>query len=385
MDRMDMLDMSVFAHGDGIAWAKQMLDAEMKASLGEYDFLEYPLLSIITENPDRLRTHTVPRGGMRLPMGDAFMDVMSRAPESTMERYRMLRAMARRFGPGANDWLHRRALSFSGFERRAEGAPKEAGEIRLPLPEGGDRRLTIFNIDENLAPNVFDFIVDMTGNRKEGDLIHDILFFNLDSGFAAAVAPGISLLSTEADHVSVLLNRIFWGGVHIAPQMALTHSVGENRVRAILPRNLAGYSMYEYLEPFLYAVSVQRERVLVDFDAVKRPESEHLFYQYSSGAHRRGAKSPDGVYWRVEIPVDSTFGESDVFGNIAGVVRAHAGSADIYIEGSLGTAQMEGWSDVGSAMGFDPWVLDLVATGPAAQIALTNAISALSSIAPALI
>jgi hypothetical protein len=380
MDRMDMLDMSVFAFQDGNAWAKQMLHAEMEASLGEYDFSEYPLLATVVDSPERLRTHTVPRGGMRLPMGDAFMDVMSRAPESAMARYDALRALARRFGPGANDWILRRELSAVGFTRREDAAPRDTEGLQLPLAQDGDRRFSIFNLDENLAPSIVDFMLDIIAKSGKAESAGDILFFNLDAGFAAAIAPGISLLSPDADRTSFQLSSIFGGDLHGAPHIALSRKAGDEAVGAILPRNLAGYSIYTYLEPFVRSVTVQRDRVLIDIDAVERPANDPLFYEYSHGAYRRGAKSPDGVYWRTEIPVDSTFGESDVFGNIAGVIRAHGDGANMYIEGSLGTAGMNGWCDVGSAMGFDPWTVDLVATGPAAQSALTVAISALSSL-----
>ncbi len=377
MDRMDMLDMSVFTFGDGTAWAKEMLDAEMLAARGEYDFSEYPLLSIVAENPDRLRTHTVARGGMRLPMGDAFMDVMSRAPESTMERYNALRALARRFGPGANDWIFRRALSAVGFARRESPAPRATGEFQLPLVDSGIEKFSIFNLDENLAPGIVDFMMDLVAKSK--GFGREIISFNLDEGFAAAVAPGISLLTQDADHMSLLLNRILGCDPYSLTQVAFSYKAGKEIVGAILPRNLAGYSIYEYLEPHVRSVNVQRDRVLADIDAVKRPEDDLLFYEYSHGASRRGAKSYDGVCWRAEIPVDSTFGEGDVFGNIAGVARAHANSADLYIEGSMGTAGIDGFSDIGSAMGFDPWTVDLVATGPAAQAALLSACSALTA------
>lgn len=312
-------------------------------------------------------------------MGDAFMDVMSRAPESTMERYQALRALARRFGSGANDWIFRRALSAVGFTRRESPAPRDPEEFQLPLVDSGDERFSIFNLDENLAPNIVDFMMDLVAKSKSKELAGEIISFNLDAGFAAAVAPGISLLSPEADRMSFQLSRIFGRSPYDLSQVAFSYKAGEEVVGAILPRNLAGYSVYTYLEPHVRSVNVQRDRILADIDAVKRSEDDPLLYEYSHGANRRGAKSFDGVYWRAEIPVDSTFGEGDVFGNIAGVIRAHAGSADLYIEGSKGMAGIDGWSDIGSAMGFDPWTVDIVATGPAAQAALLSACSALTA------
>jgi len=380
MDRVDSLDMSVFGFADGMSWAKRMLDAEMLAAQGEYDFSEYPLLAIVAENPDRLRTHTVPRGGARLSMADAFMDVMSRAPASTMVEYQALRDLARRFGSGANDWVERRDHSVVGFKRREERTSDSGHEFQLPLSDIGYGKFTIFNLDENFAPNVFDFMVELTAQSGGNRSVGDILFFNLVAGFAATITPGISVLSPEADDANVALSRIFGGNLHSVPHVALSRAEEHDYVSAMLPRNLSGYSIFVYLEPFLRSANVQVGRVLVEFAGSRRPEGEHLLYRYGSGARRRGVTSDDGVCWRVEMPVESIFKGSDVFGNIAGVARACRGSADIYIEGSTGTARMDGWRDVGSPMGFQPGVVDLVATGPGAQAALNSAISALSSV-----
>lgn len=378
MGNVDRLDMSVFQIDDGIAWAKEMLDAEMLASGGKYDFSEYEVLSLVTINPDKLRTASVKKGGMELPMADAFMDVMSRAPESTMKKYKALRSLARRFGSGANDWIERREPVAISFTRRKDRAPETKIELQLPLPGSRSEKLFVFNIDESLAPSIFDFMLDMAAESADSKRVGDILFFNLETGFAATITPGISLLSPRADHANIQLNRVFGDDLHRVPHVALWHEAEESWVDAILPRDLAGYSIYTYLEPFVKVVNVQRDRVHVNFDAVKRQQGTQLFYEYSHGVTRRGVKSPDGTFFRAEVPVDPTFSHGDIFGNIAGIARAHGASTGLYIDGSMGTADLGGVRNIGHPIGFQPGVVDLVATGPQARVALMSAAASLA-------
>ena len=374
MARLDALDMSVFQFGVGSRWAKNLLDGEMYARTFESYGHWFPKLSLVETDPRRLNSWTVDWRGGKRPAIDAFLDILSAAPQEMMDRYGTLRGLARRFGSGANDWLNRKETSVASFERRL-GNPREPRPVRVPIYDRlmANDSVVVFTVASDIATRMFE-----AAEKLKAQVAVPV---SVDPEAGLAVA-GLDDFRLPADLVMDYHAQVPW-----ALPFSLFYADQESAPRARLRRDLAGFSAFKYLEPYARAVDVQRDYVNVDLDREPRPADQPLFYKQSIGNRSSRLDDHDefhGDVQRVEARVATGMSVGDVTGIVADVARQHETSARIYIEGSLGKGEAHQFQagSMGSPFGFEPGVVDLVSRGPGAQAALFSAFTALGGMKP---
>jgi len=378
MSRVDEFDMSVLRLEDGVRWATEAVQEDRNAPGDDLSTTYYPhLVRAIVNGPEMLRTYE------SLTLLDMFLDIMSRAPESSMRRYEALRALARRFGPGANEWVGRRRPSSVEFTRRDEddaGSNIEAATGYMLLSRRNE--IDLYNMDAYLAAFLCHHMMDLAAMAPGGEAVSNSAHFDFANNTVITGMPPQSqkFFEPSPDYVPVLMEDAFG---HIIPDtvyVSLTHEPGSAFVEALVSRDLSGYSMFRYFEPYARRVIVQPKGVRFSFRAEPRSRKNPLFYEYSDGAGRRGVESNGGELLRIEARASSRMDSSAIFGTIAGISRVHEGGASIYIEGSRGTSS-SGSDIVGDPFGFEEGVVDLVAWGPDARAVLVSAFTALSAVA----
>lgn len=379
MSRVDAFDMSVLRLEDGVRWAVDAIERDDVFSGDRLAATYYPhLVRAITGNPEVLRSYVV--RDKSLALSDMFLDVMSRVPESMLREYDALRALARRFGPGANDWIRRKWLSVADFTRRDDEAEEShpygaLGYLRLHQRS----EIDLYNMDAYLAAFLCHNMMELAEKAPGSDVVSNSAHFDFANSTVVMALPPESkpFFEPSPDYVPVLMEDAFG---HIIPEtvdVRLSHSPRSGVVRAALKGDLLGYSAFTYFEPYARRVEVRPGEVVVDFRAEPRSLKEPLFYEYSHGFERRGVESMDDSFLRAEVRAAPGMNGSNIFGTIAGICRAYDKGAELYIEGSQGTSS-KSFHLVGEPFGFEEGVVDLVATGPEAQIALMGAFTAIS-------
>lgn len=379
MNRVDAFDISVLSLEDGVRWAVDAIEGDEVASRDELAATYYPhLLQAIRGNPEVLRHFVVRDKGLAL--SDTLLDIMSRVPKSAMMEYEKLRALARRFGPGANDWVGRKWESVEEFTRRKD----KSNGMQINVAEGYANlskldTIELYAMDAFLGAFLCHSMMDLASMARTTSVVSNSAHFDFANGVVIVGLPPLTkpFFEPSSDYVPVLMEDAFG---HIIPEMVdirLSYKPRSGAVSTILKRDLLGYSIFANLEPFARRVGVGLDDVLVDFRSESRLRKEPLFYEYSDGVRRRGVESRDDYFLRVEVEADSRMDEGKILGTIAGICRAYENGAAIYIEGSDGTSSSR-FDQIGSPFGFEEGVVDLVATGPEAQVALMGAFTAIS-------
>ncbi|MFA4971056.1 MAG: hypothetical protein WC683_00485 [bacterium] len=363
MARLDALDMSVFQFNDGNEWVRNFLDGEIMAGTFNHSVGLFPKLSLAGTGPERFRSWEVDWKGIKRPMIDAFLDILSAAPQEMMDRYEALRGLARRFGSGANDWLNRKEPSVASFERRL-GEAREPMPTRASIYDELEKVASVFPLDADFVPNMMQVAEGLKASASPVPVTIDpeagLVVAGLD---LETLLPGRRLGEIEMEYRAQTPESL---------RFSFSNFTEGSGPRVILTRDLAGFSAFQYLEPHARAVDVQPDRVLVDLDRMRRSGDEPLFYSYVSGL------------MRVEARVAPGMNEGDVFGAIHDVSHQYKTGAKFFIDGSRGRSKVGAMPRnlIGSPFGFQPGVVDLVAVGPSAGVALTGAFMTLGGIRP---
>jgi hypothetical protein len=363
MNRVDAFDMSVLSLEDGVRWAADAVERDSIVPGDRLAAIYYPhLLQAIRNRPEILRTYVLK--DRSLALSDMFLDIISRAPEGAMREYEALRAMVRRFGTGANDWVSRKWQSSEDFTRR-----EDADEVARSNDAPGYARLSriaeidLYSMDAHLVAFLCHHMMDLASKTQGWDVVRNCAHFDFANDTVVMGMP-----SQSEDAFGHIIPDTFEVPISYFPASGAAHT--------ILKGDLIGYSIFEYFAPYARRVRVSPDGVSVDFRADPRPRKQPLFYEYSQGAGRRGVESNDSSLLRVEVRANSRLNSSGIFGTIAGICRAYERGADLYIEGSQGTSSGR-FDIIGDPFGFEEGVVDLVATGPEAQTALMSAFTAL--------
>jgi hypothetical protein len=378
MSRVDAFDISVLRLEDGVRWATDAVERDDFSWDDRLAAIYYPhLVQAIRSNPEILKSYVLK--GKSLALSDIFLDIVSRVPAGMMREYEGLRALARRFGPGANDWVRRKWRSDEEFTRR-DDEPRESMPdvvVGYKMLSGLDY-IDLYAMDAYLAAFLCHSMMDLVAMARGNDALSNSAHFDFANGVVIVGMPprSKSFFEPSSDYVPVLMEDAFG---HIIPEtvdVRLSHEPGSGLVSAALKADLLGHSVFTYLEPYARRVEVRTGEVLVDFRPEPRSLKEPLFYEYSGGFERRGVEPIDGSFMRVEVKAAPGMKGNKIFGTIAGICRAYDNGAKLYIEGSRGISSSS-FHKIGDPFGFEEGVVDLVAAGPEAQTALMGAFTAI--------